>query len=297
MRGRLKQIRRQKALLMLLVPGLLWYFVFRYLPMAGIAYAFTDFGFRARVSFVGLDNFRRLFLSFDFGRVLSNTLIISFYNLAFFFPLPIVMALLMNEVRRVKVRRAIQFIVYMPHFFSWVVVGGLFAMMLSPSTGVVNAVLEWLGLERIFFMANPRWFRWVLVSSRVWRDAGYSTVIYVATLATIDPELYDAAHVDGAGRWAQTWHITLPSLRSTITTVLLLTVAGILKLFEQVLVMYNNAVRPVAEVLWTYAYTEGLINGDIAYATTIGLFTSLVSFILVFGVNKLSRVFLEESIL
>ena len=264
--------------------------------MAGIAYAFTDFGYRLKVSFVGLDNFMRLFRSRDFTRVLFNTLIISFYNLAFFFPLPIILSLLMNEIVRTRVKRTVQFIVYMPHFFSWVVVGGLFSLALSPSTGIVNNVLEALGLERIFFMASSRWFRAVLVTSHVWRDVGYSTVIYVATLASIDPQLYDSAVVDGAGRWAQTWFITLPTLRGTIATVLLLTLAGILKIFEQIFVMYNSAVKNVSEVLRTYSFTVGLLNGDIGYATAIGLFTSLVSFVLVFGLNRASKQYLGESI-
>ncbi len=288
---------RQRALYLLLAPAIVWYLIFRYLPMVGIAYSFTDFGYRLNVSFVGFDNFARLFTSRDFSRVLFNTLIISFYNLAAFFPLPIILALMMNEIRKARIKRLVQFMVYMPHFFSWVVVGGLFSLALSPSTGIVNNVLRALGLEPVFFMANVRWFRGVLVGTHIWRDVGYSTVIYVATLATIDPQLYDSAVVDGAGRLAQTWYITLPSLRSTIATVLLLTLAGILKIFEQVIVMYNDAVKPVSEVLQTYAFNVGLLNGDIGYATAIGLFTSIVSFVLVFGLNSASKRALGETIL
>jgi len=289
--------RRRTTLLLLLIPGVLWYVLFKYLPMAGIAYAFTDFGFRAKVSFVGLDNFKRLFASMDFGRVLGNTLLLSLLNMVVFFPLPILIALLLNEIRGLKARRAVQFVIYLPHFFSWVVVGGIFTMLLSPSNGLVNALLGRLGVAPVYFMASPGWFRWILVGSHVWRDMGYAAVIYIATLATIDPELYASAYVDGAGRLAQTWYVTLPCLRSTIATVLLLNLAGVLKIFEQILVMYNSAVKQVSDVLKTYEFTEGLLNGDIGYATAVGLFTSLVSFVLVVGLNQLSKHVLDESIM
>lgn len=289
--------KRQVPILLLLIPCLAWYLVFKYLPLAGITFAFTDFGFKPDVSFIGLENFRRLFASMDFTRAFINTLLISFYNIVFYFPLPIFLAILMNEIVRVKLKRLIQFLVYIPHFFSWVVVGGLFVTLLSPTSGFVNDVIKALGFEPVYFMASPKWFRSILVTSHIWRDVGYGTVIYIATIATIDPELYSAAVMDGANRWQQTLHVTLPNLKSTIATVLLLSISNILKIFEQVLIMYNSAVKEVSDVLWTYSFSEGLINGDIGYATAIGLFTSVISFILVFSVNKVSEKFLDESIL
>ncbi len=291
------RFNQQKWVLLLLLPGVLWYVIFSYLPMIGSYLAFTNAGLSANVSFIGIDNFKRLFLSPDFWRALKNTLIISAYYLIFYFPLPIILSLLINEFRSAKLKRGIQFIVYIPHFFSWAVVGSLFVMILSPGSGVVNEIIKALGGEPIYFMVSPKWFRAILATSHIWKDVGYGTVIYIATLSTVDLELYDAASVDGAGYWGRLWHITLPCLRSTIAVVLLLQVANILRLFEQVLVMYGPAVYEVSDVLNTYSFTEGLQNGNIGYAATIGLFTSLVSLLLVLGTNSLSKKFLKESIL
>ncbi len=291
------RFNQQKWVLLLLLPGVLWYVIFSYLPMIGSYLAFTNAGLSANVSFVGMDNFKRLFLSPDFWRALKNTLIISAYYLIFYFPLPIILSLLINEFRSAKLKRGIQFIVYIPHFFSWAVVGSLFVMILSPGSGIINEVIKALGGEPIYFMVSPKWFRAILTTSHIWKDVGYGTVIYIATLSTVDLELYDAASVDGAGYWGRLWHITMPCLRSTVAVVLLLQVANILRLFEQVLVMYGPAVYEVSDVLNTYSFTEGLQNGNIGYAATIGLFTSLVSLLLVFGTNSLSKKFLKESIL
>ena len=291
------KFKRQKSILILLVPGIIWYLIFRYAPMMGALAAFTDYGTKAKISFIGLDNFIQLFTSPGFFGAFRNTLLISFYNLIFYFPLPILLALLMNEIVRVKFKRLVQFIVYIPHFFSWVVVGAIFALILSPSQGLVNEIIKWFGGEPIYFMALPKWFRMVLVSSYIWRDVGYGTVIYIATLSTIDVQLYDAATVDGAGYWGKLRYITLPSLKSTIATVLLLTVARILLIFEQVLVMSGPTVISVSEVLSTYSFTEGLQYGNIGYATAISLFTAIISTILVIGCNLFSKKVLDESIL
>lgn len=203
----------------------------------------------------------------------------------------------MNELIFVRLKRLIQFIVYIPHFFSWVVVGAIFAMLLSPSEGIVNQIIMSLGGDSIYFMADQNWFRWVLVTSYMWRDVGYGTIIYIATISTIDVQLYDAATVDGAGYWQKMLYVTLPSLKSTIATVLLLTVARVLLIFEQVLVMYVPSVYSVSEVLATYSFTEGLLNGNIGYATAVSLFTAVVSAILVLGCNKISKKFLGEGII
>ncbi|NLY73924.1 MAG: sugar ABC transporter permease [Firmicutes bacterium] len=293
----LVKINQQKYILLLLLPAFIWYVIFMYMPMAFSAVAFTDFGFSATINFVGWDNFIRLFNSPGFWNALENTLLISAYNLVFYFPLPIVLALLINEFRSVAFKRVVQFIVYIPHFFSWAVVGSIFVMLLSPRYGIMNELVKLLGHEPIYFFVSPTWFRSILVTSHIWRDVGYGAVIYIATLVTIDPELYDAAWVDGAGAWAKLIHITLPCLYSTIATVLLLQVASILRLFEQVLVMYNPAVYDVADVLNTYAFVEGLQNGDFGFATAISLFTSVTSTILVFGTNWLSKKFFHESVI
>lgn len=291
------RINRTKAILILLIPGVLWYIVFKYIPMLFAGVAFTDYGLKADVHFIGLENFQQLFTSMGFWGALRNTLLLSAYNLIFYFPIPIILALCMNELAHVTMKRIAQFIVYIPHFFSWVVVGSVFVLILSPSEGVVNYIIQSLGGDSIYFMASPEWIRKILVGSYVWRDVGYGTIIYIATIATIDVELYDAATVDGAGHWGKLWSITLPCLKGTIATVLLLTVARVLKIFEQVLVMKNDNVLSAMEVLDTYAYTEGLLNSNIGYATAISLFTALVSTLLVIGCNMLSKKFLDESIL
>ena len=295
--GLAARISRHKAILLLLIPGIIWYVIFKYVPLLFTATAFTDYGLKADTHFIGIGNFTQLFTSQDFWRAFRNTLLLSFLNLVFYFPLPIILALLMNELAHKAVKRISQFIVYIPHFFSWVVVGAVFVLVLSPSEGIVNNVMQNLGIEPIYFMATPSWFRQILVGSYIWRDVGYGTIIYIATIATIDVELYDAATVDGAGHWGKLWSITLPCIKSTIATVLLLTVARILKIFEQVLVMSGPTVLEVSEVLDTYSFTEGLMNGNIGYAIAISVFTAIISTLLVVGCNTLSKRFLDESII
>jgi putative aldouronate transport system permease protein len=290
-----KKFRRQKSILLLLIPGLIWYLIFKYAPMVGVLAAFTDYGTKANLSFIGLENFRQLFTSPDFWNAFRNTILISFYNMLFYFPLPIIIALLMNEIVMVKLKRIVQFIVYIPHFFSWVVVGAIFVMILSPSTGFINQLIVQFGGTSTYFMVSTKWFRSILVGSYIWRDVGYGTIIYIATISSIDVQLYDAATVDGAGYWGKLKYVTLPSMKTTIATVLLLTVARVLMIFEQVLVMQNPAVTSVSEVLNTYSYSQGLLSGNIGYATAISLFMAVISTILVVSTNKASQALLGES--
>lgn len=290
-------IKRQKLLILMLVPGLLWYLIFKYLPMISLGLAFTDYGFRAKVSFIGLDNFKRLFTSVIFWNAFRNTLIISLANIIFYFPVPLIVALMINELKSFRAKKAIQFLIYIPYFFSWVVVGSIFVNLLSPSYGPVNMLIKALGKDPIYFMASPDHFRSIIVGSYIWRQMGYGAVIYIAALTTIDPQLYEAATIDGAGHWQRLYHITLPSMRSTIVTMLLLNLAHVLMIFEQVLVMYNAAVYDVADVLQTYVYREGVLAGDIGYSIAVGMFTSIISLILVLSTNKISAKFLEEPIL
>lgn len=291
------RIKRQKYLLLMLLPGILWYVIFKYLPMLGLGLAFTDYGFRAKVSFIGLQNYKRLFNSAIFWNAFKNTLIISIANIIFYFPFPLIVALMINELKSFRAKKFIQFLIYIPYFFSWVVVGSIFVNLLSPSTGPVNAIIKALGHKPIYFMASPDHFRGVIVSSYIWRQMGYGAVIYIASLTTVDPQLYEAATIDGAGRWGQLLHVTLPAIRSTIVTMLLLNLSHVLMIFEQILVMYNAAVYDVADVLQTYVYREGVLNGDVGYSIAVGMFTSIVSLILVLSTNKLSSRFLDESVL
>lgn len=291
------RINKQKFLLLMVIPGLVWYLVFKYLPMLGLGLAFTDYGFRAKVSFIGLQNFKRLFTSAIFWNAFKNTIIISLANIVFYFPVPLIVALMINELKSFRVKKGIQFLIYIPYFFSWVVVGSIFVNLLSPSSGPVNALITALGGDPIYFMASTDHFRSVIVTSYIWRQMGYGAVIYIAALTTVDPQLYEAATIDGAGHWGKLLHITLPSMRSTIVTMLLLNLSHVLMIFEQVLVMYNAAVYDVADVLQTYVYREGVLSGDIGYSIAVGMFTSLISLFLVLSTNKVSSRFLDEPIL
>ena len=293
----ISKIKRQRFLLLMILPGLIWYILFKYLPMLGLGLAFTDYGFRANVSFVGFANFERLFSSSIFWRSFRNTLLLSFYNIVFYFPIPIILALLINELKSLFAKRLIQFLVYIPFFFSWVVVGTVFINLLSPAYGPVNLLIKAFGGEPIYFMADPDYFRGVLVVSYIWRQMGYGAVIFIAALTTVDPQLYEAAMIDGCGHWGRLMHITLPSIRSTIVTMLLLNLSYVLMIFEQVLVMYNAAVYDVSDVLQTYVYREGILSGDMGYSIAVGMFTSIVSLILVLTTNRISSKFLEEPIL
>ena len=291
------RIKRQKYLLLMLLPGILWYVVFKYLPMLGLSLAFTDYGFKAKVSFIGLKNFKRLFSSTIFWNAFRNTLVISIMNIVFYFPVPLIVALMINELKSNRLKKGIQFLIYIPYFFSWVVVGSIFVNLLSPSTGPVNALIKALGNDPIDFMASPKHFRGVIVLSYIWRQMGYGAVIYIAALTTVDPQLYEAATIDGAGHWGRLVHVTLPSIRSTVVTMLLLNLSHVLMIFEQILVMYNAAVYDVADVLQTYVYREGVLNGDVGYSIAVGMFTSIISLILVLSTNKLSSVVLDETVL
>ena len=291
------RIKRQKYLLLMLLPGILWYVVFKYLPMLGLSLAFTDYGFKAKVSFIGLKNFKRLFSSTIFWNAFRNTLVISIMNIVFYFPVPLIVALMINELKSNRLKKGMQFLIYIPYFFSWVVVGSVFVNLLSPSTGPVNALIKALGNDPIYFMASPKHFRGVIVLSYIWRQMGYGAVIYIAALTTVDPQLYEAATIDGAGHWGRLVHVTLPSIRSTVVTMLLLNLSHVLMIFEQILVMYNAAVYDVADVLQTYVYREGVLNGDVGYSIAVGMFTSIISLILVLSTNKLSSVALDETVL
>lgn len=292
-----KTMYRQRYLLLMMLPGILWYIVFKYATYSGLALAFTNYGFRSRVDFVGIRNFSRLFKSAVFWNAFKNTIIISLCNIIFYFPFPLIVALMINELKSLFMKRSVQFMIYVPYFFSWVVVGCVFVTMLSPSGGAVNQVLQYFGHKPIYFMADPHWFRLVLIVSYIWRQMGYGAVIYVATLSTVDPQLYEAAAIDGCDRFRQVWYITIPSIKGTIVTMLLLNLSHVLLIFEQVLVMYNASVYSASDVLQTYAYREGILSGNIGYGTAISLFTGIVSLCLVMGTNYFSKRFLDDSIL
>ncbi|TBL76056.1 ABC transporter permease [Paenibacillus thalictri] len=296
----LKDIRRDYWLYIMAIPGILFFLLFKYLPMSGVIIAFQDFfpfsGFFGS-PWVGLKHFHRLFSDPDFFMLLRNTLMLSVYQLVFAFPAPIILALMLNELRREWFKRSIQTLVYIPHFMSWVVVVSMFYVIFESQQSLFQSILESLGFKSFSIMMEPSLFRPMYILQVVWRDSGWGTVIYLAALAAISPELYEAAKMDGAGRFRQIWHITLPGIRSTIVVLLLLKLSDILETsFDHVFNLVNALNRDVGEVFDTYVYRVGLINGQLSYATSVGLFKGVVGLILVVFANWLVKKFGEEGL-
>jgi putative aldouronate transport system permease protein len=277
----------------MVIPGLIFFVLFKYVPLAGIVIAFQDYSVFTGIldsKFVGMKHFINLFTYPEFLRVIKNTFLISIYQLVIGFPAPIILALLMNEVRKVFFKKIIQTVLYLPHFLSWVIVGGLVINFLSPTSGMLNDVLHMMGKEPIFFMQEPNYFRTIVVTSGIWKEVGWGTIIYLAALAGINPELYESAEVDGASKLGQVFSITLPSLLPTIMVLLLLRIGNILDLgFEQVYMLMNPLVTSTGEIIDTYIYRIGLLGGQYSYTTAIGLFKSVIGLILVVGANQLSK--------
>jgi putative aldouronate transport system permease protein len=277
----------------MLAPLIIYFVIFHYGPMWGMLIAFKDYyplrGFFGS-EWVGFKHFQRLFGGLYFFPVLRNTLVISFLKLIFGFPAPIVLALLINEVRRTGFKRTVQTITYLPHFVSWVVLAGLVIEMLSPSRGPLNWVLQELGREPIFFVAEPRWFRTVLVGSSIWREAGWQSIIFLAAMSQINPELYDVAEIDGAGRIRRVFSITLPSIFPVIVIMFIFATGRIINDdFEQILNLLNPRVMEVGDVIMTYTFREGLQKLNYSYASAVGFFKNVVSFLLVMTTNSIAR--------
>jgi len=265
--------------------------VFKYVPMTGVLIAFKDFRMSEGIlgsPWNGIDNFQRLFMGADFLNALRNTITISLMRLGFGFLAPVLLALLLNEVRLSGYKRGVQTLTYMPHFISWVILGGIFLMLFSVD-GPVNTLVKSMGGEAIPFLTHDAWFLFLLVGSAIWQGVGYGSVIYLAALSGIDPQLYEAAVVDGAGRWKQTLHITLPCLVPTMITLFILALGGILNAgFDQIFNMYSVPVYDVSDILDTYVLRR-LISMDYGLATAAGLFKSLVGMGLVIGANSLAK--------
>lgn len=296
-----KKLKRDKYLYLILLPVVIWYIVFRYLPLGGEIIAFKNYRFSDGIfgsEWVGLEHFKRLFQSREFYKVLRNTMLLNLYNLVFGFPIPILLALLLNEVRINWYKRFIQNILYLPHFISWVVLGGVIMAILSPSKGVINqTVLDLFGIDPIYFMGSTFWWPIVYVVSGIWREAGWGTILYLAAMSSVDSQLYEAAKIDGANKLRQIWHVTLPGIRSTIAILLVIRVGQMMDVgFEQIYILQNDMVADVADVISTYVYRMGLQNGVYSYTSALGLFQSLVAFVLVLSVNKLVKQFGEKGL-
>ncbi|NMO96545.1 ABC transporter permease [Paenibacillus lemnae] len=291
----MNRLRRDKWLYLLLLPGLLYFVVFKYFPMWGILLAFQNYqpftGFW-KSEWVGLEHFRLFFENPEFYMLLRNTLLLSFYNLIFFFPAPIIFALLLNEVRQVFFKRTIQTMIYVPHFISMVIVASLTYVFLTTEGGTVNELIFQYTGDKIQFLSDPSWFRPIIILQTIWKECGWGTIIFLAALAAVDVEQYEAATIDGANRWRQTWHITLPAIRSTIVILLILRMGSVLDNgFEQIYLMLNPLNRSVGEVFDTYVYAMGITQGAFSYSTAVGLFKSVVGVILVLGANWLAKRF------
>ncbi len=285
---------------LLLIPGLFFLILFKYVPMYGIIIAFQDYNVFDGIlgsKWVGLQQFDKLFHYADFYNVFKNTLLISIYKLVALFPIPILIALILNEIRHLLFKRSIQTVIYLPHFLSWVIIGGLFTNILSPNTGIVNALIEAAGGEPIAFLMDNSWFRSILVISQGWKEAGWGAIIYIAAIAGIDQEQYEAARIDGAGRIKQIIHITIPGITSTIVLMLILRLGGILEAgTEQIFIMYNPVVYETADVIGTYVYRLGLGKMEYSFSTAVGLFNSVVGFILILSGNFISKKAVHKSI-
>ncbi len=287
--------RKHYELLLMFIPVIVYFIIFKYIPMGGVAIAFKNYKIKQGIfgsAWCGLDNFRDLFRTNLFTRSVYNTLTISALKLLFGFPAPIILALMLNEVTHARFKKTVQTITYLPHFLSWVVLAGMFQQLLSPNNGAVNALLRDLfGMEKsIYFLGDNKYFRGTLIVTDIWKNVGWSSILYLATIAGIDQELYEAAVVDGATRWQCTRYITIPSLVSTIVVMLILNVGSIMDAgFDQVFNLYSSAVYQTGDIIDTYVYRRGL--GDLKYdqATAVGLFKNVIAFLLVAGTNLLAR--------
>lgn len=290
----LNTLKRQKYLHFMVIPGIIWMIIFNYIPMYGILIAFKNYTVVDTISsapWVGLANFKEFLTDSNFFNVMKNTLGISILKLLIGFPLPIIFAIMLNELYHSKLKKYVQTISYLPHFFSWVVLGGIMIGWLSES-GFANQVLMNFGLidNPIVFLAKKEYFWTISIASELWKEIGWNAIIYLAAIAGIDPVLYEAAKIDGAGKLAQIWHITIPSIKGTITILFILAVSGILNTnFEQILVLQNPLNIDTSEVIDTFVYKIGLQSMRFSYATAVGLFKSVIAFILLFSANYASK--------
>lgn len=295
-----KKYGKYKYLTLLLLPCVVWYIVFKYVPMYGLLIAFKDFKFSSGIlgsEWVGLQHFQELLVLPGFWRVFRNTVIISFAYLIFGFPAPIIFALLLNEITCMPFKKTVQTLSYLPHFLSWVVLAGMFVQFLSPSTGPVNIMLKAIGMEPIYFLGDPKYFRGVLVITNLWKSMGWSSIIYLAALSGVDVELYEAAIIDGATRWQQFKSITLPAISGVITIMLIFEVGRLVNdNFDQVFNLYNAAVYEVGDVLGTYIYRLGLKDMRYSLSTAVGLFKNVISFLLIIFSNALSKKINDQGI-
>lgn len=296
-----KIIKARQLYLMLLLP-LIYVIIFNYLPMLGIVIAFKNYNANLGIfksPWVGIHNFRRFFESYAFKKVISNTVILSIYNVLASFPVPIILAIGINHMRNEKFKKTVQMVTYAPYFISVVVMVGLISQFFNTRYGIVNQIITSLGGETVNFMGSPGWFRSMYVWSGVWRKAGYDSIIYIATLASIDPQLHEAAIIDGASIWKRIWYIDIQGVKQTIVVLLILRMGQMLSVgFDKVFLMQNPLNLRTSEVIATYVYKVGLSSGmpNFSFGTAINLFQSVIGLILLITVNKISKKIMSASL-
>ena len=299
-----RQIKRDRFLYALAAIPLLYFIIFRYLPMVGVIIAFQDYDPFLGITdifrldrWVGFKHFRNFFDSIFFWNVMRNTVVISLYKLVFGFPVPIILALLINEVRIHLFQRTVQTISYLPHFFSMVVAAGIVRAMLTPQGGLLNQLVVWLGGEPKAYLTDPDLFRSIIVTMDIWQHAGWNSIIFLAAMATINPEMYEAAAMDGANRFQRMWHVTLPSISFAIVIILIFRIGGMLDAgFEQILLLYSPSVYSVSDIIDTYVYRAGLIGRQYSFGAAVGLFKSVLALALMYMANKISQKLGQEGL-
>ncbi|TWE08452.1 carbohydrate ABC transporter membrane protein 1 (CUT1 family) [Neobacillus bataviensis] len=293
-------IKKNKLLYLMIFPGVLYFIIFKYLPMAGLVIAFQDYQPYLGIlgsPWVGFKHFVRLFTEPTFFMLLNNTLILFALNIVIFFPLPILLSLMLNEVKNKYFKSGIQTLIYIPHFMSWVIIVSITYIFMNVDGGIINEFLASIGFHKISFLTSPDWTRTVYISQIIWKELGWSTIIYLAAITAVDTQLYEAAEMDGAGRLRKTWHVTLPAIRPVIITLLILKIGSTLDLgFEHMYLLLNSLNRSVAEIFDTYIYTAGLKNGQLSFSTAVGLFKGIVGLILVIISNKLAKKMGEDGV-
>lgn len=292
--------KREWQLYAMLAPTIIWFVVFLYKPMYGLQIAFKDYSIFRGVAgspWVGFEHFEVLFANDQFLRAVSNTIKISALNLLFGFPAPIILALMFNEILHASYKKTAQTIVYLPHFISSVIIAGIVITAFAPTGGIVNIILGWFGIDSIYFLTRPEWFRPIFVGTGIWQEAGFGSIVFLAAIAGVNPSLYESAVVDGANRWQMMWKITIPSILPTILIMLIIRIGNIMEVsFELVILLYQPATYETADVVNTWIYRQGLQSGQYDLAAAAGLFNAVVAFVLVMTANSLSRRYSRTSL-
>ena len=292
--------KREWQLYVMLAPTIIWFVVFLYKPMYDLRIAFKDYSIFLGVDrspWIGFEHFETLFSNDQFIRAIGNTIKISALNLLFGFPAPIILALMFNEILHATYKKTAQTIVYLPHFISSVIIAGIVITAFAPTGGIVNIILGWFGIDSIYFLTRPEWFRPIFVGTGIWQEAGFGSIVFLAAIAGVNPSLYESAVVDGANRWQMMWKITIPSILPTILIMLIIRIGNVMEVsFELVLLLYQPATYETADVVNTWVYRQGIQSGQYDLAAAAGLFNAVVAFVLVMTANSLSRRYSRTSL-